>query len=128
MPQTTQHKKIPKLRFPEFEGEWDISKLKKEAIINPKSTSLPNTFVYIDLESVTNGILAKEEIIKKEIAPSRAQRVLEKNDILFQTVRPYQRNNLFFNKTGNYVASTGYAQIKAKGDPKYLYHSNLLMI
>ena len=48
--------------------------------------------------------------------------MLEKNDILFQTVRPYQQNNYFF--TGNNiptVASTGYAQIKAKINPYYLY-------
>jgi type I restriction enzyme, S subunit len=37
-------------------------------------------------------------------------------------VRPYQKNNLFFNKTGNYVASTGYAQIRAYENSSFLYH------
>ncbi len=64
-------------------------------------------------------------MICKEEAPSRAQRVLKNDDILFQTVRPYQKNNLFFNMVDkeNYVASTGYAQIRTKENPKFLYHS-----
>ena len=116
-----EEKKIPNLRFPGFKGEWEKSILKKEAYVNPKSPPLPEGFIYIDLESVNDGILTKEELIKIDNAPSRAQRLLAKEDILFQTVRPYQRNNLFFNKEGDYVASTGYAQIKAKANPKYLY-------
>ena len=112
---------IPKLRFKEFEGEWSSGSLKKIASVNPKTRELPDEFIYIDLESVTNGMLVKEESISKEEAPSRAQRVLDKNDILYQTVRPYQKNNLFFEKEGDYVASTGYAQIKSKGDSQYLF-------
>lgn len=112
---------LPKLRFKEFDGEWKKGSLKKIAYTNPKTKELPDKFIYIDLESVTNGILVKEEVISIEEAPSRAQRVLEKNDILYQTVRPYQKNNLYFDKNGDYVASTGYAQIKAKEDSKYLF-------
>jgi type I restriction enzyme S subunit len=40
----------------------------------------------------------------------------------FFQVRPYQKNNLHFNRDGNYVASTGYAQIKAKQSSSYIYH------
>jgi len=46
---------------------------------------------------------------------------LKKNDILYQTVRPYQKNNYFFNLDGEYVASTGYAQIRTDNISKYLY-------
>ncbi len=101
---------------------WKIVKLGDVADINPKNNELPKSFIYIDLESVKNGILLKESKILKENAPSRAQRLLEKNDILYQTVRPYQKNNFFFNLTGNYVASTGYAQIRALESSEYLYH------
>jgi type I restriction enzyme, S subunit len=38
-----------------------------------------------------------------------------------QTVRPYQKNNLFFDKNGVYVASTGYAQIRTKETSRFLY-------
>lgn len=55
-------------------------------------------------------------------APSRAQRLAQYNDIFFQTVRPYQRNNyLFKKKDGIYVFSTGYAQIRTSMDSGFLF-------
>lgn len=114
-------KLIPELRFKGFDYDWNTAELNDFASINPKNTELPNSFIYIDLESVTNGVLLKEERIFKDNSPSRAQRLLEKNDILYQTVRPYQKNNLYFDKTGEYVASTGYAQIRTKNDSKFLF-------
>jgi type I restriction enzyme S subunit len=47
---------------------------------------------------------------------------LSDDDILFQTVRPYQKNNYYFKLGKNYVASTGYAQIRAKKSSEFLYH------
>ena len=112
---------IPSIRFPEFNGFWKVSSLSNEAEINPKSPELPERFIYVDLESVTNGILIKEEEISSIEAPARAQRVLKSGDILYQTVRPYQKNNLLFERKGEYVASTGYAQIRSMGDNRFLY-------
>lgn len=114
-------KKVPVLRFPEFSGEWEEKELKDIAEINPKNELLPDEFIYIDLESVEKGILLKETTILKNEAPSRAQRLLKKEDVLFQMVRPYQRNNLFFDNDGNYVASTGYAQIRTCENARFLY-------
>src|SRR5664280_2540296 len=116
-----KQKYIPNLRFYGFDKAWDKKKLGELAIINPTTNNLPEKFIYIDLESVTNGELTKEVVVFKNEAPSRAQRVLEKDDILFQMVRPYQKNNLFFDKNGDYVASTGYAQIKTKQSARFLY-------
>ncbi|WP_272023025.1 restriction endonuclease subunit S [Olleya namhaensis] len=101
--------------------DWEEKKLGEVCDVNPKNSQLPTSFVYIDLESVEKGILIKENEIDLEEAPSRAQRMLEVNDILFQTVRPYQMNNLYFNKTGDYVASTGYAQLRTKESSMFLY-------
>jgi type I restriction enzyme S subunit len=112
---------MPQLRFPSFDGNWKIDKLNKFATLNPKNSILPESFVYIDLESVTDGFLTKENTIFKAGAPSRAQRILKDKDILYQTVRPYQKNNLYFNKIGDYVASTGYAQIRTKNDSQFLF-------
>ncbi|MGZ5304137.1 MAG: restriction endonuclease subunit S, partial [Bacteroidia bacterium] len=81
-------KNIPELRFPEFTDEWEIKKLGELALINPPNKNLPNEFIYIDLESVVNGELIKENKIYKSDAPSRAQRVLKQHDVLFQMVRP----------------------------------------
>ncbi|AQX87585.1 restriction endonuclease subunit S [Elizabethkingia anophelis] len=98
-----------------------MQKVQDVCSINPKNESLPNTFVYIDLESVVDGYLQKENTILKKDAPSRAQRILFKNDILFQMVRPYQKNNLFFDKNGDYVASTGYAQIRTNENSTFIF-------
>lgn len=112
------------IRFKAKQGKsfpkWKRKKLGEAAKINPKNNELPEEFIYIDLESVMHGSLLKNNRIKKKNAPSRAQRLLKSGDILFQTVRPYQRNNYYFDSTDNYVASTGYAQIRFE-TPLFLY-------
>ena len=112
---------IPELRFPEFKGEWENKKLRDVTEINPTNKSLPESFIYIDLESVENGFLKKETLVFKNEAPSRAQRILMVKDVLFQMVRPYQMNNLYFNKVGNYVASTGYAQLRTNQNSLFIF-------
>ena len=112
------------MRFPEFEGEWGKSVLEKESIINPKTPQLQDEFIYIDLESVIKGKLTNKKHVSKSEAPSRAQRVLSKQDILFQCVRPYQLNNYIHKESNNeqWVASTGYAQIRTtSNDTNFLY-------
>jgi len=114
--------RVPELRFKEFSGEWEEKRLKEVSKINPKTDKLPKQFIYIDLESVEKGILVKEDSICDKSAPSRAQRLLKRDDILFQMVRPYQRNNYFFNLNSDYVASTGYAQVRTEEISKFLYY------
>ena len=104
-------------------GEWEEKELKDIAEINPKSKKLPESFIYIDLESVEKGKLLLQKNIELQDAPSRAQRLLAKGDVLFQMVRPYQQNNYYFNLSGEYVASTGYAQIRTKLDSKFIYYA-----
>ena len=107
-----------------FPSDWEIDKtLKDFALINPKTSKLPIEFLYIDLESVIDGRIVKENIINRNNAPSRAQRVLSENDVIYQMVRPYQRNNLIFhnsNKEIPSVASTGYAQLRSN-IPSFLF-------
>lgn len=92
---------------------WKKVKLGEVGEINPPNKeSIPERFVYVDLESVVAGQLLFENIIVKKGAPSRAQRITYENDVLYQTVRPYQKNNYIHKKAGNYVASTGYALIR----------------
>lgn len=115
---------VPKLRFKEFNDEWKKAQLSSFVNINPKNDSLPEKFIYIDLESVNNGLLTSRKIINKSEAPSRAQRTIIKNDILYQTVRPYQMNNLFINSldsTYPYIASTGYALLRTEENPYFVY-------
>ena len=75
---------------------------------------------------MTKGQLNKQQVLTKDEAPSRAQRVLHTDDILFQCVRPYQKNNYIVKEKMSdiqWVASTGYAQIRTKiDDPTFLYY------
>ena len=113
-------KKIPEIRFPGFTDDWEQRKLYEIAEFNPKS-ELPDTFEYVDLESVVGTEMVSHRTELRETAPSRAQRLAQTGDVFFQTVRPYQRNNYLFAKPdNNYVFSTGYAQMRPKIDAEYL--------
>ena len=91
------------------------------ASINPR-TELPNSFKYVDLESVIGTNLIGCKKIEKENAPSRAQRLASFGDIFYQTVRPYQRNNYLFEKDDDDVVfSTGYAQLRSELDSYFLF-------
>lgn len=115
---------VPRRRFKEFEndGEWEEKKLNEVAVFNPQST-LPEKFKYVDLESVKSNSLISYRLVKKINAPSRAQRLAETNDIFYQTVRPYQRNNYLFDHPSNdYVFSTGYAQLRPSINANFLLY------
>lgn len=116
---------VPELRFPEFNDKWSKDVLSRLSHINPKVNELPDEFYYLDLESVDKGVVKSWNLIKKIHAPSRAQRILNVGDIIFQTVRPYQMNNYHYLSDKEYpvVASTGYAQIRAKQNDKFVYYS-----
>ena len=113
-------KRIPKLRFPGFTDEWEQRKLGTLAEINPKCY-LPDTFEYVDLESVVGTEILSHRTESKESAPSRAQRLAQEGDVFYQTVRPYQKNNCIFDKPDkNWVFSTGYAQLRPVNDGYFL--------
>jgi len=101
-------------------NQWEKNKLSKLAKFNPKST-LPEKFKYVDLESVLGTDLISYREVSRENAPSRAQRLAQKGDIFYQTVRPYQKNNyLFDSNEKDYVFSTGYAQLRPLIDSAFL--------
>ncbi|GIP77501.1 restriction endonuclease subunit S [Lactiplantibacillus plantarum] len=114
---------IPNIRFRGFSDPWEQRKLYQIATINPKSVVSPH-FLYVDLESVSQNRVTQYRAVTKDNAPSRAQRLAKKGDIFFQNVRPYQKNNLLFlTNKNNVVFSTGYTQIRAKQDIRYLFYT-----
>lgn len=116
------------LRFKDEDGgefpEWEEELLSQISIINPKTEPLQDEFYYIDLESVDKGRVGELKVVNMEDAPSRAQRVLMKNDVLFQTVRPYQQNHFYVEELSDkqLVASTGFAQIRTNQSSRYIYY------
>lgn len=112
--------KEPQIRFSGCTDDWKQYKLREIAEFNPKST-LPDKFIYIDLESVSGTNLVSHRTEQKETAPSRAQRLAKRGDVFYQTVRPYQKNNYLFDLPyDNYVFSTGYAQMRPNIDSYFL--------
>ena len=106
--------------FSDFTNTWEQRKLNEVAEFNPKS-DLPESFEYVDLESIVGTEMVSHRTETKETAPSRAQRLAQTGDVFFQTVRPYQRNNYLFTKPdNNYVFSTGYAHMRPKIDAEFL--------
>lgn len=85
------------------------------------------SYRYIDLTSVcrdNNNIIETIEI-NKENAPSRAQKLVLKNDVIFATTRPtQQRLCLIPEEYDGEVASSGYCVLRANMDlvlPKWIY-------
>lgn len=103
-----------------FSISWEQRKLGELALFNPKD-ELPQTFEYVDLESVVGTEMLSHRTEVKPFAPSRAQRLAHTGDLFYQTVRPYQKNNYLFEKPdNNYVFSTGYAQMRPYVDGYFL--------
>ena len=102
---------------------WEQRKLGELCEVNPK-TVLPGSFEYVDLESVVGTDMVSHRREEKLTAPSRAQRLASFGDIFYQTVRPYQKNNYFYELPDkDYVFSTGYAQLRPLCDGRFLFSS-----
>ncbi|MEE6739932.1 restriction endonuclease subunit S [Lacticaseibacillus paracasei] len=116
-------KNVPALRFKGYSDAWEKRKLAEVAEINPKS-EIPETFRYIDLESVKGSAIINSRSETRQTAPSRAQRTARIGDVFYQTVRPYQRNNVIFllRTTEPYVFSSGYAQLRSLVNPFFILY------
>lgn len=95
---------------------------------NIKWREAKRTYRYIDLTSVdieTKRITETSEITADN-APSRAQKIIEKNDILFATTRPtQQRFCLIDDEYSGEIASTGYCVLRPRQDevlPGWILH------
>ena len=96
---------------------------------NIKWKDVDSIYQYIDLTSVdrkTNAII-ETSLIDKENAPSRAQKIVEHNDVIFATTRPTQmRMALISNKFHHQIASTGYCILRANTKivlPKWIFYN-----
>lgn len=111
----------PEVRFAGFTEDWEKRELSEVAKFNPKH-EIPDDFYYVDLESVVGTEMISYRKEYKISAPSRAQRLAEKGDVFYQTVRPYQKNNLLFDRDDkNFVFSTGYAQMRPAIESSFLF-------
>jgi len=96
---------------------------------NIKWKETSKEYYYIDLTSVnreTNKIYPELTINSKN-APSRAQQIVNTNDVLFATTRPtLKRYCIIPSRYNNHICSTGYCVLRAdtkKINPKFLFYS-----
>ncbi len=104
--------------------ECDEVELGSICEINPDSLK-KNQFSqinYIDISSVKEGKINNIQLLTENF-PSRAQRIIKKNDILFSTVRPNLKGYTIINEDIiNGVATSGFAVIRSNIiNPKYIY-------
>lgn len=91
-------------------------KVKELFTINPGGSirQFENFINYIDTSSVVEGKLSEVQCLTSDY-PSRAKRVIKKDDVLYSTVRPVLRH-YYHHKLDieNSVASTGFAVLRNK--------------
>jgi type I restriction-modification system DNA methylase subunit len=113
-----------KIKYISEKEECDEVELGSICDINPESLK-ENQFTqinYIDISSVKEGKINNIQLLTDNF-PSRAQRIIKKNDILFSTVRPNLKGYTFINdEIINGVATSGFVVIRSKSiHPKYIY-------
>lgn len=100
---------------------------------NPSLDSDKN-FIYIDISSIdtTTGMITNPQELQGEEAPSRARRIVKKNDIIISTCRPTRGAIAIVpEELDDQICSTGFCVIRCKPniDVRYLHfilRSNLV--
>lgn len=107
--------------------DWEVKTIKELATINDRAINKDFKFSeieYIDIDSVDKGIINNRQYLRLNEAPSRAKRIVQKNDIIISTVRPNFKHFAFIKEAKpNTIVSTGFAVISCKkANPKFLYY------
>jgi type I restriction enzyme S subunit len=113
-----------------MKSKWQKVRLGDVILTNTSSYSENNRwkFVnYLDTGNITeNKIDSIQKIyLRNEKLPSRARRLIQKNDIIYSMVRPIQRHYGILKKIpDNFMVSTGFTTISAteKTDPFFVYY------
>ena len=102
----------------EIPEEWNILKFKNISKINSEKINeeYPHqNIIYVDIGSIDKFQITDYDIFALDDRPSRAQRIIQKNDVIVSTVRPYLKafSKINDNKP-NMICSTGFAVIRTK--------------
>ena len=99
----------------EADESWEIKKISDVADINSRTKSRDYPYdeiQYLDTGSITEGKVTGYQIYKLSDAPSRAQRIVIDDDIVYSLVRPIQRHyGILHSIKNNTIASTGFCVI-----------------
>ena len=118
-----------KRRLPGFSGDWEEKTLGELAETDPENlganTPTDYRFNYISLEDVQRGSLVSFTEQVFTIAPSRARRKIQHDDILMSTVRPNLKAHLHFQThETDWICSTGFCVLRCRDElssPSYVF-------
>ena len=89
--------------------------MNKNSISNSDHTF--SEIIYLDTSSITENVISGTCIVSTHEAPSRAQRRVEKNTILYSTVRPRLKHyGILSSPETNLIVSTGFVTIDVKSE------------
>ena len=99
--------------------DWEVKRLGELCAIDSENlsnnTSADYVFKYISLENIEQGLLKGFTQLSFKEAPSRARRIIQKNDVLLATVRPNLLSHYFVkDEVTNWVCSTGFSVLRSK--------------
>lgn len=119
------HEHIPRTHSGLPEG-WKKATLGEIAETNEQSYSkkdLPELLNYIDISSVTQGIITQKTTMLSSEAPGRARRIAKHGDVIWSNVRPnLKAYSLVMHPEDIDVFSTGFTVMTAKKVPySYIY-------
>ena len=107
-------------------NHWEIDSLKHRVDLNSKTlndnTDSNYEFDYVDIGSVSleRGIEKYEHMVFED-APSRARRIVKKDDVIISTVRTYLKAIAIIPDKENIIVSTGFAVLTpTKINSRYL--------
>ncbi|MBL7661880.1 restriction endonuclease subunit S [bacterium] len=106
-----------KRRLPGFSGKWDERSIGDLVQVDPENlqSKTPSSykFKYISLEAIDRGILLSLQDHEFKTAPSRARRIVRRNDILIATVRPNLMSHYYVDgEVQNTICSTGFSVLR----------------
>ena len=85
------HKSFKKTAIGKIPEEWSVGSLQTRCLDSKSNGgSLPQDFAYVDVSSVSNEDFKIFQTVRYTVAnaPSRAKKLIHKDDIIFATVRP----------------------------------------
>ena len=113
----------------------DIKKYKLFEVTDLNQNSISNSenafseIIYLDTSSITENVISGTCALSADEAPSRAQRKVKKNTILYSTVRPRLKHyGILSSPEPNLIVSTGFVTIDVKSEFQDLIDSRYLFL
>lgn len=113
---------------PVYASDWEIKPIKEVVAVNAhnlNASSECEVIEYIDINSVDRGLIKERTTMDIKSAPTRAKRILKRDDVLISTVRPNLKHYCIIrDELQCTIASTGFAVLSPKNvDPGFLFYS-----